>query len=157
MERSCRAAKLFGSLAWAACFVLPLAAHSQAVPSVRRIQVLGDRNPIEIEIETSDQIVPDPQVLTNPDRLVIDFPNAVPAAQLHNQTLRSGDVKSVRVGLFASNHSGHEESGCRVLNDLAMLTRSGLHHTQAARRSLKSAPAARSQPRTRRRLRAQSW
>jgi hypothetical protein len=66
------------------------------------VQVLGNRNPIEIEIEGSEPLVPEAQVLTGPDRLVVDFANAVPAAQLHNQTLNRADVKSVRVGLFAA-------------------------------------------------------
>jgi hypothetical protein len=64
--------------------------------------VLGNRNPVEIEIEASDRLVPSTQVLTGPDRLVVDFPNAVPAAQLRNQTLNRGEVKSVRVGLFTA-------------------------------------------------------
>ncbi len=82
-----------GSLTWIA--------QAQA-PSIRRVQVLGNRNPVEIEIESSDRLVPQTQVLTGPDRLVVDFPNAVPSAQLRNQTLNRGEVKSVRVGLFAS-------------------------------------------------------
>ena len=77
-------------------------AQAQDVPSVRRVQVLGNRNPVEIEIEASDRLVPETQVLTGPDRLVVDFANAVPGAQLRNQILNRGEVKSVRVGLFTS-------------------------------------------------------
>ena len=86
----------------APCFLLTISAHAQEVPSVRRVQVMGNRNPLEIEIEASDRMVPQAQLLTGPDRLVIDFPNTVPSAQLRNQTLNRGEVKSVRVGLFAS-------------------------------------------------------
>jgi hypothetical protein len=66
------------------------------------VQVLGNRNPIEIEIEASDRLVPQTQVLTGPDRLVMDFPNTVPGLQLRNQRVGRGDVKSVRVSLFSA-------------------------------------------------------
>jgi len=42
-------------------------------------------------------------VLTGPDRLVIDFPNAVPGTELRNIPVNRGEVKGVRVGLFAQN------------------------------------------------------
>jgi hypothetical protein len=105
MERSPRAAASL--LACAAVFSLhvifvTISAQAQDLPSVRRVQVLGSRNPVEIEIEASDRLVPSTQVLTGPDRLVVDFPNAVPAAELRNQTLNRGEVKSVRVGLFTA-------------------------------------------------------
>ncbi len=105
MERSPRAVATL--LVWAAILPAqvisaPIAAQAQDVPSVRRVQVLGNRNPVEIEIEASDRLVPSTQVLTGPDRLVVDFPNAVPAAQLRNQLLNRREVKSVRVGLFTA-------------------------------------------------------
>jgi len=101
MNRSARAAA--GVLMWAAILAsTTLPGRAQNASTVRRVQVLGNRNPIEIEIEGSDRLAPDAQILTNPDRLVVDFANAVPAAQLHNQKLNRADVKSVRVGLFAA-------------------------------------------------------
>ena len=78
----------------------PSALRGQETPSVRRVHVLGNRNPVEIEIEGSDRLAPQTQVLTAPDRLVVDFPHAVPGVQLRNQTVNSGEVKSVRVGLL---------------------------------------------------------
>jgi hypothetical protein len=94
-------------LLWAAvCLALSIAApvtgHAQDVTSVRSVQVLGKQNPVEIEIEASNRLTPQVQVLTDPDRLVVDLPNAVPGAQLRNQTLNRQEIKSVRVGLFAS-------------------------------------------------------
>jgi hypothetical protein len=101
MDRSRTA--IAGLLLLAAISVsLRAAGQAQDVPSVRRVQVLGNRTPIEIEIEATDQLVPQTQVLTGPDRLVVDFANTVPGAQLRNQTLNRGEVKSVRVGLFTS-------------------------------------------------------
>jgi AMIN domain len=93
-----------GLLVWAAvCFPLPAACQSQAVPSIRQVQVLGARDQVEIEIEASERVVPHVNVLTGPDRLVVDFVNAVPGARLRNQTVSRGEVKSLRVGLFSSN------------------------------------------------------
>jgi hypothetical protein len=98
MNRSVRAAA--GFLICAGLCVS--AAQAEPVRSIRRVQVLGDRTPIEIEIESSDQMIPETQVLANPDRLVLDFANAVPAANLRNQSLKQGEVKAVRVSLFSS-------------------------------------------------------
>jgi hypothetical protein len=71
--------------------------------SIRRVKVLGSKDAVEIEIEASDRIVPQTQVLTGPDRLVVDFPNAVPGSDLRPQPVNRGEVKSVRVGLFQKN------------------------------------------------------
>src|SRR5229473_1344938 len=75
MNRTLRAAA--GLLVWAAvCFPTPVA--GQTVPSIRRVQVLRTRGQVEIEIEASDRVIPHTNVLTGPDRLIVDFVNAVP-------------------------------------------------------------------------------
>lgn len=82
-----------------ACLItLPLLAQV----SVRSVKVLGGKDAIEIEVEASDRITPQTQVLAGPDRLVVDFPNAVPSGQIHSQSVDRGEVKDVRVGLFQS-------------------------------------------------------
>jgi hypothetical protein len=102
MNRSLRTAA--GLLVWAAaCVPLPAGCQAQDVPSIRRVEVLGGRGQVEIEIEASDRIQPHVNVLTGPDRLVVDFVNAVPGSRLRNQTVSRGEVKSLRVGLFSSN------------------------------------------------------
>ncbi len=73
-----------------------------AQTSVRRVQVLGGKDAVEIEVEASDRVVPQTQVLTGPDRLVVDIPNAVPGKELRSQSVYRGQVKDVRVGLFQS-------------------------------------------------------
>jgi hypothetical protein len=101
MNPSLRAAASL--LVWAAVYLfVPISGQAQAAPQVRRVQVLSKQNPLEIEIEGSASLVPQAQILTDPDRLVVDFANAVPSAQLRNQTLSSEEIKSVRVGLFSS-------------------------------------------------------
>ena len=81
-----------------ACLAIPCLAQV----SVRSVRVGGSRDTVEIEVEASDRIVPQTQVLTGPDRLVVDFPNAFPSRQIRNQSVDRGDVKDVRVGLFQS-------------------------------------------------------
>ena len=95
--------ELFSLLLASVCLLHP--AWGQTVPTaaVRHIQVLGSKNVVEIEIEASDRVVPETRVLTGPDRLVVDIPNAVPGSQLRSQSVNRGEVKDVRVGLFQAN------------------------------------------------------
>src|SRR5271155_4556416 len=102
MKRSLRAAA--GLLLWAAVWCpVPAACQAQALPSIRRVQVLRGGGQVEIEIEASERILPHINVLTGPDRLVVDFVNALPGAQLRNLAVNRGEVKSLRVGLFSSD------------------------------------------------------
>jgi hypothetical protein len=71
--------------------------------SVQQVRVLGGKDAVEIEVEASDRIVPQAQMLTDPDRLVVDFPNAVPGPSLRSQSVEQGEVKDVRFGLFQNN------------------------------------------------------
>ena len=88
------------SLVCIAALFLPAVAQNA---SVRRVHVLNSKDAVEIEIEASDRLTPQTQVLTGPDRLVVDFPNATPGSQLRSQSVERGEVRSVRVGLFRSN------------------------------------------------------
>lgn len=92
-----RASRLFAATL-CACLAVP----SVAQVSVRSVKVLGSKDTVEIEVETSERIVPETRVLTGPDRLVVDFPNATPTSQVRNQSVDRGEVKDVRVGLFQS-------------------------------------------------------
>jgi hypothetical protein len=102
MDPSLRAVAVL-LLGAAVCFPAPVAGQASAVPSIRRVQVLPTRNQVEIEIEASARIVPQINVLTGPDRLVVDFVNAAPGAQLRGQTVNREGVKSLRVGLFSKD------------------------------------------------------
>lgn len=97
MHRSSRyrASRLFVA---AICACLALSSAAQI--AVRSVKVLGSKDIVEIEVESSDRIVPQSQVLTGPDRLVVDFPNALPSSQVRNQSIDRGEVKCVRVGVF---------------------------------------------------------
>jgi hypothetical protein len=75
---------------------------SQAQLVIRQLKILGSKDSVEIEVDASDRISPQPRLLTGPDRLVLDFPNAVPGAELRSQSIYVGAVKDVRAGLFHS-------------------------------------------------------
>lgn len=101
MYRSIRAA---AGLLFSVPFICASPAlHAEQSASVRSVHVLGNQSPLEFEIEGSDRLQPLAQVLTGPDRLVVDLPNTTPGAQLHNQKLNGDEVKGVRVALFSAN------------------------------------------------------
>jgi hypothetical protein len=81
----------------------PVVLGQSSLPSVRSVHVLDSKNAVEVEVEASDRLVPQTRVLTGPDRLVVDFPNALPGNAVRNQVINRGEVKSVRVGLFQSS------------------------------------------------------
>ena len=93
----------FSALIGGRVLLLALCAPSLlAQMSVRRVEVLDSKDAVEVEVEASDPIVPQTRVLTGPDRLVVDFPNATPGGQLRSQSVDRGQVKDLRVGLFES-------------------------------------------------------
>jgi hypothetical protein len=97
-----RAARAF--LAWAslAVWFVPLQAAAADVATIRHVAVLGGSQ-FELEISASQPVHPQAQLITGPDRLVLDFAGTVPAGDLRNLTVNRGEVKSVRVGLFAAD------------------------------------------------------
>ena len=95
-------------VAWLPMLEAQSATQAEAGPGqarqaqVRQVKVLGSKETVEIEVDASDRIIPESQVLTGPDRLVVDFPNAVPGNGLRSQSVNRGEVKSLRIGLFQS-------------------------------------------------------
>jgi hypothetical protein len=83
------------------------AASGQAAPAVSakvdRVTAISTAAGVDVEITTSRSIPLRSQVATGPDRLVLDFPNALPAAGLHNQAINQGEVKGIRVAVFSQN------------------------------------------------------
>jgi hypothetical protein len=79
--------------------------NSAPIPArVQRVVVRANGNAMEVEIQTSGApIAPDTQSITGPDRIVVDFPGALPAADLRALKVNRGTLKAVRSGLFFSN------------------------------------------------------
>lgn len=88
------------------CGVCGWASSQPASPAstIRQVSVLpANNNGVELEIVGTSRLTADAQLVTGPDRLVIDLPNAVPADTLRNFTLNRGEVKAVRVARFSEN------------------------------------------------------
>ena len=59
---------------------------------------------MEVEIQTSGApVAPETQAITGPDRIVVDFPGALPSAELHALKVNRGALKGIRSGLFLVN------------------------------------------------------
>src|SRR5258708_18304970 len=93
-------------LAAAALSFAQTSAQTSALASARveHVVVRGTGAAMEVEIQTSGApIAPDTQAITGPDRIVVDFPGALPAAELRALKVNLGALKGVRSGLFFSN------------------------------------------------------
>jgi AMIN domain len=88
----------FGALLSVALLAEPLIAQTGA--TVEHVLVRGNADAMEVEIQTSGAIAPNTQAITGPDRIVVDFPGALPSAELRALTVNRGALKSVRSGLF---------------------------------------------------------
>lgn len=81
-------------------------AKTSATPAARvqHLVVRGTGDAMEVEIQTSGAtIAPDTQAITGPDRIVVDFPGALPAEDLRALKVNRGALKGVRSGLFFNN------------------------------------------------------
>jgi hypothetical protein len=68
---------------------------------VQHVLVRGSGTAMEVEIQTSGSpLAPDTQAITGPDRIVVDFPGALPAAELCALEVNRGALKRIRAGLF---------------------------------------------------------
>jgi hypothetical protein len=75
-----------------------------SIPRVQRLAVHGAPDAMEIEVEISGAAVaPDTQAITGPDRIIVDFPGALPSSTLRSMQVNRGALKAVRSGLFFSN------------------------------------------------------
>ncbi len=81
--------------------VVSLCSIAGAQTVVRQISA-SNNGPFQLQVQTSAQVLPQAQVITDPERLVIDIPTAVPGSGLRNQNVNRGEVERIRVGLFSS-------------------------------------------------------
>lgn len=92
----------FGAVVSIALLVAPLTAQNKAM--VRHVVVRGTDDAMEVEIQTSGApISPDTQAISGPDRIVVDFPGALPSAELRALKVNRGLLKGIRSGLFFNN------------------------------------------------------
>ena len=75
---------------------------SQSPAVIQRIS-FDTAKETDLRIALSEPRTPSTMLLSGPDRLVIDFPNATAGRDLRKAAFGNAQVKSVRVGLFQSN------------------------------------------------------
>ncbi|HTT21912.1 MAG TPA: AMIN domain-containing protein [Candidatus Sulfotelmatobacter sp.] len=75
----------------------------QQPATVRRIAVTGDAHDLGVEITASKPVTPRTQFVTDPDRLIVDLPEAQPAGGLQKIPIHRGELRDVRVALLSAN------------------------------------------------------
>lgn len=94
-------ASLWSATSWAQTAA---AKNPSAGAKVQHVLVRGAGSAMEVEIQTSGAPVePESQIITGPDRIVVDFPGALPSSDLRALKVNHGALKGVRSGLFFSN------------------------------------------------------
>jgi hypothetical protein len=92
------------SLSGPVCGQTSAVKSSQSSARVQHVVVRGVGPTMEVEIQTSGApVAPDTQAITGPDRIVVDFPGALPAAELRAIKVNRGVLKGIRAGLFFDN------------------------------------------------------
>ena len=76
---------------------------TKSLATLQSVKVTSNSNGISVEIEASQPVAPRSQLAADPDRLVLDFPNTQPAADLHSKLLNQGDIKGFRVARYSAN------------------------------------------------------
>ena len=84
--------------------LLPSIAPAQKSATVEQVRVRGNGDALEVEIQTSGTpVAPNTQALSGPDRIVVDFPGALPASALRAIAVNRGNLKTIRTSLFFKN------------------------------------------------------
>ncbi len=93
-----------GLLAWICLWLLPLSgARAQSVPAIESINVTPRSEGVAIEITLGAPFIPEGTSLSNPDRLVFDFPGFKLQSENRHISVNSGPVRSVRTAQFQQN------------------------------------------------------
>src|SRR5207302_11298690 len=71
--------------------------------TIKWVALSGGGNGTDLEITASQPAATDTRVLTDPDRIVIDFPGAVPGNRLKGFPVNRGPIRAVRTALYTSN------------------------------------------------------
>jgi len=99
-------------LAWAALGLTVKADDRNPVPNsgtpplgtvISRIAVHSVADGVTVEITASKLLSPEIQTLSNPERLVLDFPGCQLLQAIENQSLNRGPVVAVRASVFRQN------------------------------------------------------
>jgi AMIN domain len=76
---------------------------AKALATVQSVKVNSTAGGANVEIATSEPVALRSQVISDPDRIILDFPNAQPATDLRTKLLNQGEIKGFRVARFSEN------------------------------------------------------
>lgn len=68
---------------------------------VSRVTIISV-DPFQLQIQANGTGAPQTQIVSSPERLVVDIPNALPGPALRGIALNRGEVRGVRVSLFSA-------------------------------------------------------
>jgi len=74
--------------------------HAAQQSTVARVAIVS-KEPFQLQIQTNATAAPQAQIVTSPERLVVDIPNSLPGPELRGIPIRYGEVRGVRVSLFS--------------------------------------------------------
>src|SRR5438552_15210423 len=69
--------------------------------TVSRVTIISN-DPFQLQIQTNGTEAPQTQMVSSPERLVVDIPNALPGPALRRITIKRGEVRAIRVSLFST-------------------------------------------------------
>src|SRR6185295_18651286 len=99
MRGTCRQFVIFiGLIAVAAAASKP---PTKPVTVLQSVTVTSAPGGITVEFVASQPVALRSQSTTDPDRLVLDFPDTEPAPDLHSKLLNQGELKGYRVARFS--------------------------------------------------------
>lgn len=76
---------------------------AKPLATLESVKVTSTANGITVVVEASQSVTVRSQAITDPDRLIMDFPNSQPAGDLRTKLLNQGDVKGYRVARYSAN------------------------------------------------------
>ena len=68
---------------------------------VSRVAIVSNE-PFQLQIQTNGTEAPQTQIVSSPERLIVDIPNALPGPALHGIAVHRGEVRGVRISLFST-------------------------------------------------------
>ena len=69
--------------------------------TVSRVAIVSNE-PFQLQIQTNGTEAPQSQIVSSPERLIVDIPNALPGPALHGIAVHRGEVRGVRISLFST-------------------------------------------------------
>jgi hypothetical protein len=84
-----------------ALFFSSVAALAARQGTVSRVAIVSN-DPFQLQIQTNGTEAPQTQIVSSPERLVVDIPNALPGPALHGIAVHRGEVRGVRISLFST-------------------------------------------------------